>query len=310
MEGSFRKSCGAIADRTLESMTDEDITQLIEDICRSNPSLSEYKNARNCIKKFFLWAKRHKYTKVCINDALGMAQISPKKQCKSSIKEDEDEVWLDSELQIVVPHLIADIEDLRAGAFLVDFISGLRISEFSALKGKDLGDKSITVCRAEHKYKKESGKGYDYVVEDIEDKNNGNKALKTESSKRKVAVPTEAQWILRYLKAITPDDEYVFRNKKGERYTSCALRSFWFDYLASLGIKYKKPHAIRKTYCSILLDSHIDDNLVISQSGHSDVSTTEEFYHKNRKDEDTKVAILDKINDFRLFGEVTQGHTN
>ncbi len=309
MDVSFRKSCGSIADRTLESIIEDDITQLMENICSSRASLSEYKNARNCIKKFFLWAKRHKYTDVNISDALAMAQISPKKQCKSRSKSEEDEVWLDSELKIVIPHLVSDKEDLRACAFYIAFASGLRIGEYSSLKGKDLSDKTITIYRSEHKYKKECGKGYDYVVEEIADENIGNKALKTDASRRVVVIPTEAQWFLRYLKSITPNNEYVFRNKNGERYTSCALRSFWHDYLAKLGLKYKKPHAIRKTYASILLDNNADEKFVITQSGHTDISTTEDFYHKDRKGIDKKVAILDAMDEFKVFGEVTQGHT-
>ena len=310
MEVSFRKSCGQIADMTLESITDDDVTKLIEDICKSNPSLSEYKNARNCIKKFFLWAKRNKYSTVNVVDALMLAQISPKKQCKSSSKKDEDEVWLDSELEMVIPQLIANRYDIRAVAFLLDFATGLRIGEFSALKGKDLGSKTITICRSEHKYKKSCGKGYDYVVESISDENVGDKALKTDASRRVVVVPTEAQWILAYLKSITSDEDYVFRNKKGERYTSCALRSFWHDYLESLGINYKKPHAIRKTYASILLDNKADEKFIITQSGHTDISTTEDYYHKDRKNVEKKVTILDSMEEFRLFSKVTQGHTN
>ena len=309
MDISFRKSCGAIADRVLDDITDDDITLLIEDLCKSKPSISEYKNARNCVKKFFQWAKRNKYSNVSVKDALEMAQISPKKQCKSKNKKEEDEVWLDSELQSVIPRLIADKEDLRASAYLLDFASGLRIGEFSALKGKDLDSKSITICRSEHKYKKPSGKGYDYVVEEIADADIGDRALKTEASIRTVVIPTEAQWILQYLKSFTPDDEYVFRNKKGERYTSCALRSFWHDYLETIGLKYKKPHAIRKTYASILLDNKADDKFVITQSGHTDIATTEDFYHRDRKNVEKKVTILDAMDEFKVFREVTQGHT-
>lgn len=309
MDVSFRKSLTSIANIPLEQMTDDDVTQLLEDICKSNPSVSEYKNARNCIKKFFLWAKRHDYTKICVNDALEMAQISPKKQCKKSMKKEINEVWLDEELNIVIPNLIKDKSDMRALAFLLDFATGLRIGEFSALKGIDIKEQSVIIARSEHKYKKVCGKGYDYVVENIDDDNNGISAVKTEASNREVIVPTEAQWILKYLKSITPDDEYVFRNRKGVRYTSCALRSFWHDYLVKLGLNYKKPHAIRKTYASILLDNKADEKFITTQAGHTDISTTEEYYHRDRKIAQKKVAILDAMDEFKIFSEVTQGHT-
>ena len=309
MDVSFRKSLISIANIPLERMTDNDITKLLEDICKSNPTVSEYKNARNCIKKFFIWAKRHDYTKICVNDALEMAQISPKKQCKKSKKKEINEVWLDEELNIVIPNLITDKSDMRALAFLLDFATGLRIGEFSALKGIDIKEQSVIIARSEHKYKKVCGKGYDYVVENIDDDNNGISAVKTEASNREVIVPTEAQWILKYLKSITPDDEYVFRNRKGVRYTSCALRSFWHDYLVKLGLNYKKPHAIRKTYASILLDNKADEKFITTQAGHTDISTTEEYYHRDRKIAQKKVAILDAMDEFKIFSEVTQGHT-
>ncbi|MGN0279105.1 MAG: tyrosine-type recombinase/integrase [Lachnospiraceae bacterium] len=308
MDVSFRKSLTTIADKPLERLTDDDITQLLEDICKSKPSMSEYKNARNCIKKFFLWAKRNKYTNICVNDALEMAQVSPQKQCKRACKKETDEVWLDEELNVVIPSLIEHKNDMRSLAFLLDFATGLRIGEFSALKGIDLQEQSVIIRRSEHKYKKACGKGYDYVVENIDD-DCGLSAVKTEASSREVIVPTEARWILRYLKSITADDEFVFRNDKGERYTSCALRSFWHDYLVSLGINYKKPHVIRKTYASILLDNKADDKFIITQAGHTDISTTEDYYHRDRKNIEKKIAILDTMQEFKILGEVTQGHT-
>lgn len=309
MDVSFRKSLGSIADVPLERVTDEDITQLIEDICKSNPSLSEYKNARNCIKKFFIWARRHKYTDVHVIDALEMAQISPRKQCKKSKKSEIEEVWLDEELSIVIPQLIRDKNDLRAMAFLLDFATGMRIGEFSALKAEDIGDNSVIIRRSEHKYKKASGKGYEYIVENVKDEINGKSAVKTEASKREIIVPTEAQWILDYLKSITAENEFVFRNAKGERYTSCALRSFWHDYLGDLNVKYKKPHTIRKTYASILLDNKADEKFVTTQAGHTDITTTEDYYHRDRKNSEKKIAILDAMDEFRIFSKVTQGHT-
>ena len=57
----------------------------------------------------------------------------------------------------------------------------------------------------------------------------------------------------------------------------------------------KSPHKSRKTYGSILRDNKIDDNLVIQQMGHVDISTTEEYYHRNMKSVVRKAAILNEI---------------
>ena len=42
-------------------------------------------------------------------------------------------------------------------------------------------------------------------------------------------------------------------------------------------------------------DNKIDDNLVIQQMGHVDISTTEEYYHRNMKRVERKAEILNEI---------------
>lgn len=42
-------------------------------------------------------------------------------------------------------------------------------------------------------------------------------------------------------------------------------------------------------------DNKIDDNLVIQQMGHVDISTTEEYYHRNMKSVERKAEILNEI---------------
>ena len=42
-------------------------------------------------------------------------------------------------------------------------------------------------------------------------------------------------------------------------------------------------------------DNKIDDNLVIQQMGHVDISTTEEYYHRSMKSVERKAEILNEI---------------
>ncbi len=66
-----------------------------------------------------------------------------------------------------------------------------------------------------------------------------------------------------------------------------------------LGIKHKSPHKLRKTYASILLDNNLDNNLITSLMGHTDISMTEGHYHRDRKDQDKKNALVSNLVEFK-----------
>ena len=66
-----------------------------------------------------------------------------------------------------------------------------------------------------------------------------------------------------------------------------------------LDIKKKSPHKLRKTYVSILLDNGVDKRLVQDVARHAQISTSERNYHRNRKSDQRKEAILSDIPEFR-----------
>ena len=69
---------------------------------------------------------------------------------------------------------------------------------------------------------------------------------------------------------------------------------------AKLGITHKSPHKIRKTYGSILLDNNMDREFVKTQMGHSQISMTENVYHRNRRDFEKKQNMISQIPDFAM----------
>lgn len=62
----------------------------------------------------------------------------------------------------------------------------------------------------------------------------------------------------------------------------------------------KSPHKIRKTYGTILLDSGVDNRLILDQMGHASIGTTERHYHRNRRNIDAKQNILNRIDDLAI----------
>ena len=64
-----------------------------------------------------------------------------------------------------------------------------------------------------------------------------------------------------------------------------------------VGIPERSTHKIRKTYASVLLSSGVDEKLVTSQMGHTDISVTKNIYYFNRdKEAEKKIAISNAIN--------------
>ena len=64
-----------------------------------------------------------------------------------------------------------------------------------------------------------------------------------------------------------------------------------------VGIPERSTHKIRKTYASILLSCGVDEKLVTSQMGHTDIAVTRSIYYYNRdKDAEKKRVISEAIN--------------
>lgn len=80
-----------------------------------------------------------------------------------------------------------------------------------------------------------------------------------------------------------------------KRLTTNCIRKRQERNCSKLGFYKKSPHKIRKTYGSILLDHNIDNRMIMEPMGHTDISCTENYYHRNRRSIDAKSQILSNI---------------
>ena len=122
---------------------------------------------------------------------------------------------------------------------------------------------------------------------------------KTEAGFRKVFIPTEYSWIIKEMKALSPFAEYICTDKDGNRMTAQNLRSKMYRVCEKIDIDKKSPHKARKTFASALLDAGAGNATIISLMGHTDISTTETYYHKDRRADSEKQRIVDNIIEFR-----------
>lgn len=203
----------------------------------------------------------------------------------------------DSRSQIVTPKelsaFIRYVEENQTVfnlSLLFMAVSGLRVGEMTTLKFSDfVSATSFYVNRTETFYKA-NGK-YCYEVSD---------RPKTAAGFRQAFIPQQYAWVVTKLRQIHPFAEYVCTDDNGERIRSYRLRNHLYGICRKLPEfkTEKSTHKLRKTFCSILLDSGFDNNLIISVMGHTDISTSEAFYHFDRKTAEQKQEMLNNVVEF------------
>ena len=120
---------------------------------------------------------------------------------------------------------------------------------------------------------------------------------KTDASERTIYLPKQAEKTIRAIKAKNPFGEYLFMDKLG-RIRAKRFNTWLHRACKRVGIPERSTHKIRKTYASVLLSAHIDDKLVTSQMGHTDISMTKDVYYYNRQSEQKKREEISKVISF------------
>lgn len=255
-----------------------------EQIPRFNMTSKAFSNLKTIVKGFIKRARRRGLIDFTADDV--MAELDTSEYTyKKSKKADDEEVFTDDELPRVMEYL-QDNQDIINLGILLMFITGLRVGELVALKWQDVDGYGINVRRSETRY-------YDGNVGVYEIQEH----TKTSAGQRFVAIPTDYYWVLLALKKINPFSDFIFM-RDGERLHPYSFRNRLRIVCEKTGCVLKSPHKIRKTYGSILLDNHLDNRLIINQMGHTDILCTENFYHRNRKNNEEKSKIISNIPQF------------
>ena len=175
----------------------------------------------------------------------------------------------------------ADIKNL---CLLLLFKTGLRPGEVVALRKESVKGNIISVDSTEICYKDELGKDT-YEVRQFP---------KTEAGIRDVILPEKYLWIIEKIKLLNPYQPYLFM-QSGKRLLEHQIRSRLKTVCKNCNIQSKSPNKIRKTYSSILLDSGVQESIVIQMMGHTDIATTKGHYYRNRKNEQEKISVINSV---------------
>ena len=283
----FKRHFNEFGFRRIRSITPDEVADFLEEqIPKHNLSAKAFAGLKGITKGILIKAKKKHFINWNVQEMFYDLDVS-ERNFKRTIKEDDEEVFSEEETEALIKFIL-DNPDIRNLGILLMFITGLRVGELASLKHEDIHDNSIDVRRTETRVKNKKGTGHYYYVKEYP---------KTRAGIRTIAVPRQYQDILDTLYERSKDTEYVF-TEDGVRIITERFRKRLVLLCKTLGIKPKSPHKIRKTYGTILLDNGIDKRLVLDQMGHNDISTSENYYHRNRKTLEKKLDIVSSIPEF------------
>lgn len=280
----FYKKMGKKRIKSLEVDELEDFLE--EQIAQFDLTAKAFSNLKSITKGFLKRAKKRKLTNIEVSSFFTELDVSDR-DFKKVIKMDYEEVFSEDELPILMSYLKENL-DIHNACILLLCVTGIRIGEAVALKKSAFEANTFKIVATETRYSIEKGK-YTYQVDDFP---------KTNAGVRTVIIPNDYVWLIKEINRMNPFGEFMFM-KNGERIRAMSVRMRLKRICKRLNIYPKSPHKIRKTYCSILLDNNVDQKLIIQQVGHTDISCTEDHYHRNRKSIEQKAQILNSIPDFK-----------
>lgn len=293
----FNRFFKELGKQKIRSLEPEDISNFLEEqISEHNLSAKGFSNLKTITRGTLKWAKRNKLIDWNVHELFYDLDVTDK-SFKKTVKEDSEEVFNDMEMDRVIEYLKERPDMINLGLLLM-FVTGLRVGELAALKwddwiyNKDNQSASIIKVRRTEIRHFKNHKGI-FEVKDFP---------KTEAGVRNVVIPQNCTWILQKLRTMSAFYEYVFW-KDGQRINTYTFRNRLRTVCKNTNCIQKSPHKIRKTYCTILLDHSIDNQMVISQMGHTNISCSENYYHRDRKDLVKKQKIMDSIDEFMVVSK-------
>ena len=273
--------------RKIKAVEQDDIIEFLErEIPNKNLSAKAFSNLKTITRGMLKRAKRLTLIDWNVEELFQELDTS-EADFKTVIKEDWQEVFNEDELPIVMNYLEKN-PDIKNIGIMIMLVSGIRVGELVTLKYSDFDGMSFKIRRTETKYIDDNNQNI-YTVKEFP---------KSEAGVRQAIIPRQYAWLITALRKLNPFGEYVFINGLGERMTTNCIRSRMRRVCEKVNIFPKSPHKARKTYGSILLDNGLDNKLIISVMGHTDIACTEEHYHRDRKSIDRKIDIISNLPEF------------
>ena len=267
------------------SITDSDLRRFIKDtIADLNLTKKAYKQLQILLKGALLYAKEEGYTDFSAGTFFADLVLSDRLFVHKARLADETQVFNDGEVQILVDYLWSE-QDIRGLGLILLFQTGMRVGELAALRRENIKDGQILISATEETYRDPvTGRKVCEVVDHA----------KTDAGERMIILPEGAEKTIRAIHALNPFGEFLFMDKLG-RVRAKRFNTWLHRACRKVGIPERSTHKIRKTYASILLSNKVDERLVITQMGHSDITTTKNIYYYNRKSAEERRKVISSV---------------
>lgn len=167
--------------------------------------------------------------------------------------------------------------------------TGLRISELSALRWKDINFEERTISVNKNIVVTNVDGRYQFIEQ--------NKP-KTKSGARIIPISSKAMEALITLKQLFPKSEYVLNTRSGERVIPANMNRTLKRILKNAGIPsddFGGVHTLRHTFATMLFENGCNVKIVSELLGHSSTKITEDIYiHAIQKQKVKAIEDLDK----------------
>lgn len=254
--------------RKIKSIREDELEEFIrKQIAENELTAKSFSGLRIITKGIFKYAKKRKWTQISISEFFLDLDIS-KNSFKKVVREKEKEVLSEDEIPILINYLKKS-ESLWDLGVLLALQTGLRVGELSTLRCGDWSGVLLKIRREEGREKDESGKTIIFVKE----------FTKTEAGIRDVILNSGGIETLEKIVSINPNGKYLFENFKGKRILGNTFNKHLDIVLRRLNLPHRSMHKLRKTYCTMLINSGCDDSLIMQQMGHSSIDTSRKYYY-------------------------------
>lgn len=257
-----------ISKKDFRQITEMDLEHFIKtSIHDQELTRKSYSGLRLIIMGTFKYAIKHGYTKISISQFFGDLDLSKRIFRQKNIDKGK-EIFTSKEMALLEDFVYGSPPSIINYGILLTFQTGLRVGELSALRHADVSDNILNVSKTEVRYLDGNG-NYVYDVQDT---------AKTAAGNRDVILNSKAMGLVKKIQELNPGGEYLFM-KDGERIKEKTFGHRLGVICKKVGIEKRSMHKARKTCATNMINKGVDESLVISQLGHTDIKCTKGYYY-------------------------------
>lgn len=280
--------------RDIQSITDLELEFFIKGcIKKHHLTKKTYNMLKILVKGIFKYAHKKGNSPIITSIFFDELDLHKNIFTSKSVKKDEDEVYNEYEIPMIKEYLLQK-NSLRYLGVLLVFVTGLRVGELAALKPEDIHINTVKNTGFMYIDKTE----VHYSITDEHGKRKNVVAVqefpKTDSGNRDIILNSLAIDILQRIQSQNANPKEFLFEENGQRIKIRGFSGALKRTCENLNIPFRPMHKIRKTYGTTLLDNHVPEQLIASQMGHSDISTTKKYYYRNNKSKETNRAEIER----------------